>query len=138
MHKTTTSNLFSYDWLTDSTRADYDALLDADALAYTQWRMRRTPPAHMSETTFRGWWNTVGPTTFATPDDAFRYRRELWVRVQAATEQAVKDALNNIVGLEEFGETKVYHLTMEDLPPKCEDPTCSCERCRAKTVMYSD
>ncbi len=82
MPKLKTTNRFSYDWVSDATRADYDAMLDADALAFLR-SVPVTAGGRPLEKSFQGWWMTKGPTSFATPDDTFRYRRELWARVRA-------------------------------------------------------
>jgi hypothetical protein len=76
------SNLFSYGWVTEVTRPDYDAMLLADGVAFYTWRAGR--PSLSLAGHFKAWWNTKGPTAFATPDDAFRYKRELWAAVESA------------------------------------------------------
>jgi hypothetical protein len=89
--RTKTTHRFSYDWVSDATRADYEAMLDVDAVRFAQWRHRTHGPTMPSlERSFRAWWLTVGPTSFATPDDAFRYKRELWACLERAA--ALRDA----------------------------------------------
>lgn len=131
MPKLKSSKLFSYGWVTDKTRADYDAMLDADALSFVQWMHRTQADASMTlKRRFSAWWLTKGPTAFATPDDAFRYKRELFDRAVLGTVLHLRGA-------------SIGPVVFDNLTPKCDDPACGCERCRCTAgvpphQVYSD
>lgn len=78
--------MFSYDWLTDSTRPLYERLLDMDAASYHDFKNSTEYRKGLShKVAFRAWWNLKARTGYKTTDDLLRYKRELFERVSKPT-----------------------------------------------------
>lgn len=79
--------MFDYNWVNETTQADYERVLRHDAVQFLAWRAvhpaRKAQPLGRS---FAAWWLQCGRTGFRASADALRYRRELLAFARAMKE----------------------------------------------------
>lgn len=75
-----------YRWVNDTTRPDYERVLEQYALQFLKWRAadprRQQGKFAVLERGFRVWWNLHGPTRFRDARDTMRFKLDLLAYLQ--------------------------------------------------------